>query len=706
MTSADTATTPAEGELSFPREKARTLNHSLGRPRTFSAHADSGRVLFLRSSSGTDRVTDLWCLDAATGEERLLVAARDLASGGDGEELSALERARRERMRENAAGIVAYSHDDALEHVAFTWSGRLFVADVETGTSRELAAQDPVIDPRIDPTGRRIAYASRGQLRVVDVADGRDVALLEPAHDLEVWGVADFAAAEELERSRGFWWSPDGSRLLVERYDETPVEVRWVSEPSAPERAPVPHRYPAAGTPNAEVTVWLVDALGAAEAVPVEWDRTAFEYLVTAHWSSRGEPLLQVLNRRQDRAQVLAVSDDGTTSLVREQQDPCWVDVVPGTPAWTTDGRLVTVEVAGPQYALCLDGEPVTPSGVQVRSVLDVGDHGVVVAGYTEPSEHHLYRWDGEQTVALTEEPGVHGGVVDGPLVVVSSATLDDATVRTRVQHLDGGSTVEIRSLALVPRLTPTVQLVRSGDLEVAVLLPRDHVPGTALPVLMDPYGGPHFGQVLKAQGAFRESQWFADQGFAVVVCDGRGTPRDPQWERAVRFDLADCVLEDQVRALRIAAEHVPDLDTSRVGIRGWSFGGYLSAMAVLRRPDVFHAAVAGAPVTDYRLYDTAYTERYLGLPQEQPEAYARASLLADAPGLQRPLMLIHGFADDNVLVANTLQLSGELMAAGRAHTVLPLAGVTHMTPQEDVAENLLLLQVDFLHEALRGPTA
>jgi dipeptidyl-peptidase 4 len=337
-----------------------------------------------------------------------------------------------------------------------------------------------------------------------------------------------------------------------------------------------------------------------------------------------------------------------------------------------------------------------------VRSVIDVGPTGVVFSGSVEPSEQHVYRWDGTATRAVTDEPGVHAAVVDGDLAVVVTATLDEPTVRTVARRLDGSAAGrELGSLAVVPRLEPTVQLLRDDDLEVAVLLPRDHVAGTPLPVLMDPYGGPHFGQVIKAQGMLRESQWFADQGFAVVICDGRGTPRDPQWERAVRFDLSDVVLEDQVRALAIAAANVPDLDTSRVAMRGWSFGGFLSAMAVIRRPDVFHAAVAGAPVTDFRLYDTAYTERYLGLPQEHPDAYERGSLLGDAPGLSRPLMLIHGFADDNVLVANTMQLSGVLMAAGRPHTVLPLTGVTHMTPQEEVAENLLLLQVQFLQDAL-----
>jgi dipeptidyl-peptidase-4 len=188
-----------------------------------------------------------------------------------------------------------------------------------------------------------------------------------------------------------------------------------------------------------------------------------------------------------------------------------------------------------------------------------------------------------------------------------------------------------------------------------------------------------------------------------VVIADGRGTPgRGAAWDRAVHLDLAGPPLEDQVDALRAVAEANPGaLDLDRVGIRGWSFGGYLAALAVLRRPDVFHAAVAGAPVTDWRLYDTHYTERYLGTPASDPQAYERSSLLADAEKLERPLMLIHGLADDNVVAAHTLRLSSALLAAGKPHTVLPLSGVTHMTPQEVVAENLLLLQVAFLRQAL-----
>ena len=249
----------------------------------------------------------------------------------------------------------------------------------------------------------------------------------------------------------------------------------------------------------------------------------------------------------------------------------------------------------------------------------------------------------------------------------------------------------------------PRLLRVGSRALPTAVLLPQDwQAGGEPLPVLLDPYGGPHHANVWSSARAFLESQWWADQGYAVVVCDNRGTPGTPSFERSVRFDLTSAPVDDQVDALNAVAEAMPGiLDLSRVAIRGWSFGGYLAALAVLSRPEVFHAAVAGAPVTDWRLYDTAYTERYLGLPDEHPEAYDHGSLMRLAPGLARPLLIIHGLADDNVVAAHSLRLSSALLAAGRPHTFLPLSGVTHMTPQEVVAENLLLIQRDFLAKAL-----
>ena len=219
--------------------------------------------------------------------------------------------------------------------------------------------------------------------------------------------------------------------------------------------------------------------------------------------------------------------------------------------------------------------------------------------------------------------------------------------------------------------------------------------------MLLDPYGGPGAQRVVSSRDAYLVSQWFADQGFAVLVIDGRGGPGRGPVGAHIRGDFATPVLEDQVEALHEAAALYADLDLGRVAIRGWSFGGFLAALAVLRRPDVFRAAVSGAPVTDHRLYDTHYMERYLGHPAQEPENYERCSLLGDAPNLQRPLLLIHGLADDNVVVAHTLRLSAALTAAGRPHSVLPLSGVTHMTPQEVVAENQLRLELQFLKTAL-----
>jgi dipeptidyl-peptidase-4 len=303
----------------------------------------------------------------------------------------------------------------------------------------------------------------------------------------------------------------------------------------------------------------------------------------------------------------------------------------------------------------------------------------------------------------LTSEPGVHTGAGASSVLVVTSATLSSDGAQTVVRN-NGVEVGRIASFAEPAPFSPRVSISKQGrrELRTALVLPRDHVEGSGLlPVLMDPYGGPHAQRVLAARGAYLNPQWLADQGFAVVIVDGRGTPgRGLAWERAVAGDLATVVLEDQVDALQSVATTHPDLDLSRVAIRGWSFGGYLAALAVLRRPDVFHAAVAGAPSVDWRLYDTYYTERYLGVDTSAP-SYARTSLLADAPTLSRPLMIVHGLADDNVVVAHSLRLSAALLAAGRPHTVLPLSGVTHMTSQEDVAANLIKLEVQFIRSSL-----
>jgi dipeptidyl-peptidase 4 len=728
---------------SFPRQAARTAGFTLGAPRSFRLSPDGQTVVFLRSKGGTDSVTCLWALDVGTGAERLIADPAQL--GMAGAEDDPVEKARRERVREHAGGIVAYSTDAACTKAAFTLAGRVYLADIaatagqpgQPGTVRELATSTPAADARPDPAGRLVAYVSAGVLRVHDIATGEDRAIADPQGAEGIsYGLAEFIAAEEMDRNRGYWWAPDGSAILTARVDETPVQVWHIADPANPGTEPRAVRYPAAGTPNAVVSAHIASLDGG--LIAIDWDAASFPYLVTASWDqpaddkgrergASGQPLLVVSSRSQREMRILAVDPaTGTTSLVRADTDPSWVDIVTGVPATTADGRLVWTADAGGAKRL-ITGSPAehaagtaeirTPESLNVRAVLGVDGEEILFSAYgDDPASICLWTVGPAGLARVSPADGAYDGQLAGGTLLLAGRTLTTTGVTVRVLRAGAGDQkiwaemADIASLAEVPDLpAPKPMLTWSAGpsrVRTAIVLPSWHEPGSGkLPVLCDPYGGPHGKRVIAARGAYLSPQWFAEQGFAVVIGDGRGTPgRGPAWDRTVTADLAEPVLEDQVEALHSAADQVPDLDLSRVGIRGWSFGGYLAALAVLRRPDVFHAAVAGAPPTDWRLYDTCYTERYLGLPDEQPEVYARSSLLADAPKLTRPLMLIHGLADDNVAVAHTLRLSSALLAAGRPHTVLPLSGVTHMASQEEVAENLLLLQVDFLRSALGLP--
>jgi dipeptidyl-peptidase 4 len=742
---------------SFPRQQARTRRFTLGVPRAFRISPDGARVAFLRTKTGSDPLTCLWVLDLASGEERLVADPASISAGE--ENLPPEEKARRERAREQAGGIVSYAADSALRTAVFGLSGHVFAVDLspKPAEPRELAVRTPALDPRPDPGGRWLAYVSGGALRVasLDAAaagpGSADRVIADPGDAPGVtFGLAEFIAAEEMGRTRGYWWAPDGTALLVARVDETPV-MRWhITDPANPERSPAEVAYPAAGTPNADVSLVLADLDGG--HTPVSWDRAAFPYLVTVCWedgttgwqdqaagpgrpdgaAQRGaragtaaaDPLIVVQSRDQRRMRILTVDvATGATSVLREDTDPHWLEIVPGVPARTAGGRIVwTSDASGARRLLVAAPEelsgnmagPVTPASLQVREILGVDGDTVLFTASGEPTEIGLWGYGPGGLINVWEGKGLFAGHRAGGTTVITGRSLDEdgVTVRVLRDSADGRGTPVARIAALterpgLPAPRPAILSLGRREIRAALLFPSWHEPGSGrLPVLLDPYGGPHAQRVLAARGAYLTSQWFAEQGFAVLVADGRGTSgRGPEWERAVAGDLAGPVLEDQVDALHAAAEHSGDLDLSRVGIRGWSFGGYLSALAVLRRPDVFHAAVAGAPVTEWRLYDTHYTERYLGHPASNKDAYDACSLTGEpgrlAPAGTRPLMLIHGLADDNVVVAHTLRLSSALLAADYPHTVLPLSGVTHMTPQEVVAENLLLLQLDFLRQSL-----
>ncbi|MFI2031071.1 S9 family peptidase [Streptomyces buecherae] len=595
---------------------------------------------------------------------------------------------------------------------------------------------------------------------------GMDRLLLAPEGPEVSYGLPEYVAAESMGRDRGFWWAPDGRSLLVARVDVSPVRHVFIGDAAHPERRPRAVRYPSAGTANADVSLHVVGLDG--QRTEVRWDRAAFEYLVTAGWEdgntlagadtgvdantdtdtdtgsgapahvtasgagARPRPVLSVQSRDQRTLRVLTADPDtGETHVLHERRDPAWVQIVPGVPARTASGsRVWPWESAdtrglrvvpagsgatggavghgndGPAEAGA--GGPVfeTPAGLQLDAVLGVDGEQVLFAASAEPTERHVWSYaPGDGLRQLSQGPGVHDAVCGGGTVVIDSRTPEGDTV-TVVR--DGVPVGLIGSRAERPVLTPRPTLLRLGEraLRSALYLPSWHTPGDGkLPVLLDPYAGPALRVVRRCRGWWTcVSQWLAEQGFAVLVTDGRGTPgRGPAWEKAVHGDVLTPVLDDQVEALHAAAAEHPSLDLGRVAIRGWSFGGYLAAAAVLHRPQVFHAAIAGAAPADQRLYDTHWKERFLGRPDEQPAAYDDTSLLGHGHLLRRPLLLVHGLADDNVLAAHTLRFSAELLSSGRPHTVLPLPGATHLPVDNAVTENLLRFQVDFLHRSLNS---
>lgn len=687
---------------SLPTQLVRTQRFTLGVPHQFTVVLDGMAVLFLRSRKGDDPLACLWALDLESGRERLLADPAELSAlAGAGGGL-----AREEQPCGPGAGIESYGACPARGVAAFALAGGLWTVDMAGGMPRRLTTHQPVAGPLPNPTGRQIAYVSCGALRVVG-ADGTGDRLVAAPEGPDVeFGGGQHTGSFLPDSLRGYWWAPDGGRLLVARIDSSAVPVWYVADPADPGKPPRTVRYPAAGTANAEVTLWVAGPDGS--RIRVSWDPHSAEYLVGAGWDAHG-PYAAVQTRNQRTVRFLGIdAATGNTTVLYEQTDNCWVQLVPGLPARTASGALVGHADRDGTRHLTVAGAPVTPPGLQLRAVAGIDGEQVLFTASDEPIETHLWAYHPGQGIRrLSSGPAVHSGVSLGGTLVHVARGADRLGGRVTVRR-EGRPAASIASFAARPVLDvhATSLVLGPRALRAVLYLPSWHRPGNGrLPILADPYGGPAAQKVDAERDAWSLlSQWFAEQGFAVLAADGSGTPgRGPAWEREVHGDVYGPVLADQVTAIQEAARLHPDLDLRRVGIRGWSFGGYLAAAAVLHRPDVFHAAVAGAGAYDQRLYHAHWRERFLGHPDEFPERYDACSLIPAAPNLHRPLMLIHGLTDDNVHPANTLRLSAALLAAGRPHDVLLLPGTGHGAIGAEGTENLLGHQVRFLQQHLHA---
>lgn len=706
------------------RQISDTRSFRLGVPSQATLTPDGKTALFLRSAA-RDPKQSLFEMDVASGAVRPLLSPEALLAGP--ETLTAEERVRRERMRVTTTGFTSIdlSHDGAK--VLVSLGGRLFVFDRASRKSQELATGEGAIDPHFSPDGSRVAYVKDDDVHAIAAAAGaRPTRITRGGSDKLTHGLAEFVAAEELQRHRGFWWSPDGSaHVMYEQANLADVEVLSIADPAHPEQPPQRIAYPRAGRTNADVRFGIAPSGGGATTW-IEWDRARFPYVAQAQWPEGGPPLLFVLDRLQRTGQLLAVdAATGKTTLLVEERDAAWVNIDASVPKWLAKSKQLiwSSERSGEWQLELRDARgkllrELLPKGFGYVSLADVDEdkRTAVVVASADPTQTRawLVSLDGG---APPKPLGPEGRVASvkfgtGHDAYVTSEAALDAMPRVWVRSVDGAVVREIPSEAEAPRVVPAVELSEAGPdgMKVAIVRPRGFVAGRKYAVVDAAYGGPHFSVVDRSAASFVRAQWMADATGAIVVAiDARGTPRrGREWERAISRKLAEVPVEGHAAALRALGDKYGEMDLSRVGVYGWSFGGYFALMAVLTRPDVYRAGVAGAPVGDWREYDTAYTERFMGLPDEERDAYDAASPLvhgrkpAGEGHAPPPLLVVHGVADDNVWFSNTLKLADALERARRPFELMPLSGTTHMLLDPELNEAVWMRTADFLREALK----
>ncbi len=674
-------------------------------------------VGFLRPAAADSEELELWAQPAAGGAPQRLVSARELLAGRP-EQLSEAEKMALERRRISEHGVTSWQwcgKDD--KHLLFPLGGALWVValDADGAHARALAGatDEAARDPRCSPDGRQVAFVRGGNLWVqsLEAADAPPRALTADATATRFYGLAEFIAAEELGRQRGFWWSPDGTRLLALQVDESAVPLKTRAQIFSDHTAVTTQRYPSAGSPNAKVDA-LVIAVADGRRQPLAQPADA-AYVARADWFDDGTPWLQLLTR--DQAKLSLIEYDRETAaprVITEERDAAWVEVhddlaevrglaLSGKPAllWPSEasGRrqlLLLDRVTGARRplttqpepvvdAVCTDGQQVVFEGSleQGRSrdlfVADLAGHVRALAGAT-PHEWRTARADHDCRRLLVTRTGwgqpatlaLRGLRDDDPVVALAGDPPDPLLARTVTQ----------------PEVLPIVAADGRTPLNAFWFAPAGAAPARRHPVIVLAYGGPTAATVTWSwhREAVLIAHW-QQLGYGVFMVDNRGMAakaRDRDFTRAHFHAFGQVEVDDLFAAVRQLAAKKADVDPARVGLFGWSYGGYLAARSMLDASTPFAAAVAVAPVTDWTLYDTAYTERYLGLPtladgSESP-FYRSADLVPRAEQLRKPLLIMHGTADDNVLFEHTLRLVEALENEGRLFELEIYPGKAH----------------------------
>ena len=694
---------PADARLAWPAidepaliALAASEDYTLGVSLPLAITPD-GAVVFQRSKP-RDRGAELYQLDAS-GKTTVLATAAALGTGAP------------------AGAVPEIELSDDGTRVMAALAGRVYLIERPGGTARELAI-GPHRDPQLSPDGKHLAFVRDGDLWVATTAVPGTPGAAPPVRITQHPPDRDYATAElvapALGRNRGYWWSPDGQSIVFQRTSAGTVDTLYRSDPRHPELAPVAEKLPRSGRTNATVDLGIVSLRGGAPRW-VTWELARYPYLARVIWPARGALTLVVVNREQTQIAALAV--DPATAATRPlviDKDPAWINLAPEPLRWLPDGSgfLWMTERRGAwsleRYAADGSdaGQAVAPD-VGLRRVAGISPDGreLIIEATTDPREQHVWRVPlaGGAPVALTSGGGVHRAWSGHGVVAILSAGRTGGRA-TAVLRPDG-SRLELPSVAERPRLAPTTRLetvTLDDHLQYAAITrPRSFDPKVRYPVLLRVAADPDASAVLDASDTYLWDQWYADAGFIVIRSDGRGTPgRDRTWQRAIAGDVLTIPMNDQIGALkRLGAQH-PELDLGRVGIVGTELGGYLATLGVMLHPDVFAAAVAVSPITDWEQLPSAFAERYMKTPATNPEGYRRTSASTYAEQLTRPLLLLHGVTDDHVAFAHSLLLLEALAEAGK-HVELATLPASPATARTVAGARLAL---DFLREHLGPP--
>lgn len=704
------------------------LNGPSARAMQFSP--DGARITFLQPREEDQDVLDLWAIDVAGGEPYRLVDSRALVP--EERELSEAERQLRERARITGSGIVSYSWDARGEALLFPLDGDIFHYDLEDGTARRLMQTEAAeTGARISPGGRYVGYVREQNLFVFDLETGVERAITSDGGGVIAYGMAEFVAQEEMGRSTGFWFAPDDSAIAYQRYDESPVPVTQRFEISGDSVTVVDQRYPFAGEANVLVDLFVQDLAGG-EAAQIDLGEDDDIYLARVNWGQEADRLyVQRQNRPQTRLDLLAADPaTGTTEIILTETDDAWINLTDDFTPLSDGSFLWTSERDGFRhiYHYGAEGSEIArvTSGAWVVNAIEgvnATEGLVYFSGWMDgPTQRHLYRvsytgGDAEPMQVTAGEGWWSTTTMNGGATAFLGSYSDPATPPNTALYDASGERlrwIEENPLDenhpyfpyLDAHITPERGVIEAEDgtpLHYVLYRPADFDPERQYPVIIEVYGGPGVGRRARAAWGPLADQIYAQNGYVVFKLDNRGSPdRGHAFETALHRAMGGVEVTDQLAGVDFLRT-LDFVDPDRIGISGWSYGGYMSLMAPLLAPGVFAAAAAGAPVTDWALYDTHYTERYMGTPQDNADGYGASSVFAHLDNWTTPTLILHGMADDNVVFAHSTRLFNELQGRGLTFEMMTYPGQRHGIRGEERARHRAQTVLDFFDRHLKA---